>query len=140
MGNKLIQYVNDLHEFIDSGEEIEDVETFKSELMREIQFWQHERFVHLIVTFLFALLTMSLIIVMMFYASIQVFVLFVMFLVLLIPYIKHYYVLENGVQTLYVMYEEITRRYPQKGVPPVCMPVQHGIKIKPFKNKINSEK
>ena len=133
MGNKLRTYINSLYELIDSGEKIEDAELFKRELFREIEFWQHERLIHLIVTFLFAIVTVAVLLVMVFYASIPLLILFVMLLVLLIPYIRHYYILENGVQTLYVIYEEITRR-----TQPVCgkwLPNEYGIKIKPFDNK-----
>ena len=59
MGNKLKAYIKGLRSFLESGQEIEDVESFKRELIREIQFWQHERFVHLIVTFLFAIVTVA---------------------------------------------------------------------------------
>ena len=134
MGNKLKLYIKNLHQFLDSGKKIDDPQAFKEELLREIQFWQHERFVHLIVTFLFAIVTVAVLLVMIFAASIPLFVLFVLLLVLLLPYIKHYYVLENGVQTLYVMYEEITRRYPREGVPSVCVPTEFGVKVEPFKN------
>ncbi len=130
MGNKLRVYINSLHELIDSGKEIEDIELFKQELFREIQFWQHERLVHLLVTFLFAIVTVAVLLVLVFYASIPLLILFVLLLVLLIPYIKHYYILENGVQTLYVMYEEIERR--SQSVCRAWLPEEYGIKIKPF--------
>lgn len=133
MGNKLKVYIKNLRELLESGKKIENPEAFKLELIREIGFWQHERFVHLIVTFLFAVLAVAFIIVMIFHASIAVFLLFLMLLVLLVPYIKHYYVLENGVQTLYVIYEEICRRYPQEGVPSACIPTEYGIKIEELK-------
>ena len=81
MGNKLKTYIKALKQLIDSGEEIEDIDSFKLELMREIQFWQHERFIHLIVTVLFALLTMMVLLTLVFNASIPLFLLFVMLLV-----------------------------------------------------------
>lgn len=34
----------------------------------------------------------------------------VLFLVLLIPYIGHYYLLENEVQKMYIQYDEIWKR------------------------------
>ena len=36
--------------------------------------------------------------------------LLVVLLVLLVPYIMHYYVLENGVQYMYQQYDELERR------------------------------
>lgn len=130
MGKKLKSYILELQKLLDSKDSIKDVEAFKKELLVEIQFWQHERLIHLLVTILFALLTMSLIIVSFFYASIPMLLLMLMLLVLLVPYIRHYYILENGVQKLYTFYEEVTRRQAaEEGIiPPQCMPVLKGVK------------
>lgn len=128
MGKKLKNYILELQKLLDSGEKIDDIEAFKKELLVEIQFWQHERLIHLMVTILFALLTISMIIVLFFYASIQVLVLLGMFIILLVPYIRHYYILENGVQRLYTFYEELTRRQKADGVPEQCVPKLSGFK------------
>ena len=128
MGKKLKNYILELQKLLDSNEQIDDIEAFKRELLVEIQFWQHERLIHLMVTILFALLTISMIIVLFFYASIQVLVLLGMFIILLVPYIKHYYILENGVQRLYALYEEFTRRQKPDGVPEQCIPKLSGFK------------
>ena len=130
MGNKLKAYISSLQQLLNSGEKIENAEALKNELYREIVFWQHERIVHLIVTFLFAIVTVAVLLTISFMPSIPLFLLFVMLLVLLLPYIWHYYILENGVQTLYVIYEELCRRYPQPGVPSACVPELHGVKLK----------
>lgn len=72
-----------------------------------ILFFQHERLIHLLVTLLFAILT---------FASLSLFLLtdflpmtaaFALFLILLVPYIFHYYRLENGVQKLYGLYDQV---------------------------------
>ena len=130
MGNKLKSYISSLQQLLNSGEKIENPEALKNELYREIVFWQHERIVHLIVTFLFAIATVAVLLTIAFMPTIPLFLLFVMLLVLLLPYIWHYYILENGVQTLYVIYEELCRRYPQPGVPPACVPELYGVKLK----------
>ena len=135
MGNKLRAYISSLYEFIENEEDAGDLEHFKLELIREIQFWQHERLVHLIVTFLFAVATLSVLLVLVFCASLALLILFIMLLVLLVPYIKHYFILENGVQTLYVIYEEISRRNNEKGNSLRCIPEQYGIRIKDFDTK-----
>ena len=131
MGNKLKTYIKQIRSILDNDEPIENPEQFKTELLREIGFWQHERLIHFLVTILFALLTMSVLLVLVFTASIPLLLLFVMLMVLLVPYIKHYYVLENGVQTLYVLYEEITRRTLDGDKR--CVPDEFRIKIEPFK-------
>ena len=131
MGGKLKSYIKAMRELLESGEPLKDPEVVKRELLTEIGFWQHERFVHLIVTFLFAVVTVAVLLVLVFKATIALFLLFVMLLVLLVPYIKHYYVLENGVQTLYVIYEEVTRR--TCSADRQCIPEEYGINIPEFK-------
>lgn len=128
MGKKLKNYISELQKLLESGEPVGNIETFKKELLVEIEFWQHERLIHLLVTILFALLTMSLIIVSFFYASVPMLLLLLLLIVLLVPYIRHYYILENGVQTLYTIYEEVTKRQKQDGVPSQCMPLLKGVK------------
>jgi len=61
--------------------------------------FQHERFIHLLVTVLFALATV------MTFIAVAVFE-----TVALIPYIKHYFFLENTVQKLYKDYDCIYRK------------------------------
>lgn len=131
MGKKLKEYIHSFQVLLESGQEIENIAAIKKELLTEIRFWQHERFVHLIVTVLFALLTMMIVVALFFYKSIFVLVLLGMLLVLLVPYIRHYYILENGVQTLYTFYEELTKREHQ--IPEELIPTRKGVYIKPLK-------
>lgn len=77
------------------------------ELIIQISFFQHERLVHLLVTILFALLTVITLLANLFLNQIFLIPLELLFLVLLVPYIQHYYVLENGVQKLYELYDNI---------------------------------
>jgi len=85
----------------------------KGEILREmlvqIGFFQHERLIHLIVTVLFAFLTIFTLACSCFNDSygISFLVLCILCLILLVPYIHHYYVLENGVQKLYEIYDAI---------------------------------
>ena len=73
--------------------------------------FQHERLIHLIVTALFALLTiLSLFASLLLPKQPVLLALDILFLVLLIPYIFHYYRLENGVQKLYEYYDKLSCR------------------------------
>ncbi len=72
-----------------------------------IRFFQHERLIHLIVTVLFAILTLGSFATFLLTQFLPIIVLFILFLLLLVPYIFHYYRLENGVQKLYGLYEEL---------------------------------
>lgn len=77
------------------------------EMLIQIGFFQHERLIHLIVTVTFALLTIIAIMGTLFTPQPALFALVLMLLVLLIPYIRHYYILENGVQKLYKYYDRM---------------------------------
>lgn len=88
---------------IDIGER----KRFRGEMLVQIQFFQHERLIHLIVTVLFALLAVITILASLIIQEPAVLLLCLMFFVLLIPYIRHYYILENGVQKLYEYYDRI---------------------------------
>lgn len=77
------------------------------ELLVQIGFFQHERLVHLIVTITFALLTMMSVLAALALVQPGLFLLTVLLVVLLVPYIRHYYILENGVQKLYTYYDKL---------------------------------
>lgn len=79
------------------------------DLLIQIGFFQHERLVHLIVTVTFALLTMLAILGAMLEPHPALFILILLLVVLLIPYIRHYYILENGVQKLYEYYDKLMK-------------------------------
>lgn len=135
MGKKLKAYILELQLLIESGEEIKELEKQKQELLTEIGFWQHERLIHLMVTILFAMLTMAVFILILFYHSWGVLALLAALLILLVPYIRHYFILENGVQTLYVFYEELTRREKTDTTSAIITPELEGVVIKRPKKK-----
>lgn len=83
-----------------SGEQLLSVRT-------HIGFFQHERLVHELVLILFALLTVGGFFFFLVVPEILVLVLDILFLCLLVPYIRHYFGLENGVQTLYGLYSRL---------------------------------
>lgn len=75
----------------------------------QISFFQHERLVHLIVTMTVALLTLISLVAGIMTAVLGLYALTAMFAVLLVPYILHYYTLENEVQRMYSQYDEILK-------------------------------
>ena len=81
------------------------------EMLVQIGFFQHERLIHLMVTVLFAFLTIFTITAACFmnhfYYGMMFCLLSMVCLMLLVPYIRHYYILENGVQKLYELYDAI---------------------------------
>lgn len=98
--------------YIDTLLEQEDVDwkKEKEKHLVQIAFFAHERLVHLIVMALFALATVISILYLNFSGSIVILALVVALLVLLIPYVMHYYLLENSVQKMYDQYDEMMNR------------------------------
>ena len=87
-----------------------DPETDKKELAEKllvrIGFYQHERLIHLIVTMSFGIFfLLSLILA---FSNAYFLALSALLLILLVPYIAHYYFLENSTQELYKVYYSLT--------------------------------
>jgi Flp pilus assembly protein TadB len=87
----------------------EKAEILKENHLTQIAFFQHERFIHLIVTVTFALLEVLALLIAMICPGISAFCLVLIILVLLIPYIRHYYILENETQKMYEQYDRLCR-------------------------------
>ncbi len=98
-----------MQQFVSEEHTADEYNRTYKDLMIQIAFFQHERLIHLIVTVTFALLTMLGIVTSLFIQQIPVLVLTLLFIVLLVPYVKHYYILENGVQELYKRYDYISK-------------------------------
>lgn len=73
----------------------------------QIGFFAHERLIHLIVTVTFAILCLMSMAMTVISFSISSFLLTIIFLVMMIPYIRHYYLLENSVQRMYEQYDSM---------------------------------
>jgi len=69
----------------------------------QIQYFQHERLIHLLVTLAFGICSVIVFLTLIISPQIVLLPIGFLLLVLLIPYIFHYYRLENGVQGLYVL-------------------------------------
>jgi len=76
----------------------------------QIAYLQHERLVHLLVTLFFGLCTLLTLLFLVLHPQVPVGVLIVLLLLLLVPYVVHYYKLENGVQRWYHLANEIEGR------------------------------
>ncbi len=110
MKKRLLAYLNMIDELLKQpNPDINWSHVIEQHLI-QIQFFQHERLIHLIVTVLFALMTIMTLIgmVISFHPSLVIFLLALM--ILLIPYISHYYLLENGVQKMYDQYDNLLQK------------------------------
>lgn len=99
-----LQYMESLK--IDNMTE-EERKCMADKMLVQIQFFQHERMIHLIVTVTFALLTVMSIFSFLALIQIGLLILSGLLIILLVPYIRHYYILENGVQKLYTYYDRL---------------------------------
>lgn len=104
------------------AQKADNAEQITQELIRDkleghlvqVGFFQHERLIHLIVTVTFALLEMLAIVLSVISDSLFTLLLPVVILILLVPYIRHYYILENEVQKMYVQYDRMQSLLRQK--------------------------
>ncbi len=113
MEKRILAYRKRIDEILQSKEE--DWEKVLEEHLTQIAFFQHERLVHLIVTVLFAVLEVmsilgTVILSAMDKGNIALAIMTILLLVLLIPYIRHYYILENEVQKMYVQYDKLLKK------------------------------
>ena len=111
----MIDYMNTYLEYIksklgDKDLSKGDLETYKSDFLSHIQFMQHERLIHLLVTILFAFLLMFGFIIMLIYFSWIMVIFTGIIFIVEIFYIFHYYKLENGIQKMYRVYDELVSK------------------------------
>jgi hypothetical protein len=104
MKNYMRDYIDEIDKIIRSGE-AKNIDSIIEKHLIKIKFFMHERHMHFLVTMLFALMTLITFFYTMSNFSFGLFLLTIMFLVLLVPYIFHYYKLENGVQYMYDQYD-----------------------------------
>ena len=123
MEQRILQYRKQIDEWLEKMEQGvqaqpengSSAEQIIQELLRDkleehlvqVGFFQHERLIHLIVTVTFALLEMLAIVLSVISDSLFTLLLPVVILILLIPYIRHYYILENEVQKMYGQYDRM---------------------------------
>ena len=106
MKKYLDQYIAMLESLLASGN-IQDFEYLKSEHIKQIQFIQHERLIHFLVTFMFAIIEFICLGIFLVTSNIGVLLLVILVLGLIIPYVWYYYYLENHTQKLYLLYNQI---------------------------------
>jgi len=77
---------------------------------RMIQYMQHERLIHLMVTLAFALFLLISLAMTVVKPNLPAVLLIGLFLILIVPYIAHYFFLENTIQRWYSLMDEIEKR------------------------------
>ena len=82
----------------------------EEDLLIKISFFQHERLIHLLVTIFVGILACLFLLSFLALENFFLLILFLFLLVLFIPYILHYYFLENNVQKLYKLYDKLKKK------------------------------
>lgn len=105
--NAYMEYIDHILQENDSGLTYEQI---LEEHKVQLGFFMHERLVHLLVTLTFALAAFGTFFVLMVAFTPVLLVLFAAIMILLVPYILHYYLLENGVQKMYRQYDALREK------------------------------
>ena len=107
MTKEIRAYMAVLEQFFSVDHSDGELLKFRAELLKRIEFYQHERLIHLIVTMSFAVFFLMSLMMCSANPQVGLMLLAVLFLVMTIAYIKHYYFLENSVQRMYKFYYRI---------------------------------
>lgn len=97
------KYLNNYIKYVEANKKNIDL----NELKTKIYFFQHERLIHLIVTLFYAMLLLFFL-VLISLSYVFIFPAFIL-TIFVICYIVHYFFLENGVQYLYILYDNIKK-------------------------------
>ena len=95
MAKRIKQYLDYIEEIL-KREDLDFTDEQRKHLI-QIKFFMHERLI----------LTVAGCMAFVIYEKISLLVLALAFMVLLVPYIKHYYLLENSVQKMYEQYDRM---------------------------------
>lgn len=104
MTREIRQYLAFIKALLERNDPNTNWRRVERELLLRIAFYQHERLIHLLIMLAFAAFTAVALILAVIIQTPVFFVLVALFLILLVPYIGHYYFLENSVQKLYRQY------------------------------------
>lgn len=107
MTKQIREYLEQLQLFLDGEHSRDEYVQEMKRLHVRIGFFSHERLVHMFIMLAFAIFFLMTLFMVLIQGSIGIYVLALLFLVLLIPYIKHYYFLENSVQKMYLIYNKL---------------------------------
>lgn len=115
MGDRIKEYVAYIDDLLASEDDSIDWEEEIKKHLIQIKFFAHERFIHLIVTVLFAIMTVLVFLYLLSDFNLSIFALLVAIMILLIPYIKHYFLMENSVQYMFEQYDKMVEKTGKRG-------------------------
>ena len=109
MTKQIRAYLELLERFFSTDHDEAELLKMRGELLQRIAFYSHERLVHLIITMSFGVFLLLALLMYFMTGNMGLMALAALFLLLLIPYIKHYYFLENSVQKMYLYYYKVEK-------------------------------
>ena len=109
MTKQIKDYLAHVEEYFAVEHSAEENAAERALMLQRIALYQHERLIHLLVTLAFGVFFLLSLLMYLTVGGAGLLVLTILFLALLVPYIKHYYFLENSVQRLYTYYYRIER-------------------------------
>ena len=109
MKKRITTYMDYVDGILQDQEQKHDYHKIREEHKIQLGFFMHERLVHLLVTLTFALLAFGVFFVLYMKFAPELLLLFLAVMVLLVPYVMHYFLLENGVQKMYRQYDALTK-------------------------------
>lgn len=115
MRKRILAYRKRIDKLLQDSAEKTNWSAILSEHLQQTAFFQHERLIHLIVTMTVALLTLISLGIAILSRMMTMLIMTGVLAVLLIPYILHYYLLENEVQKMYVQYDHILELIKKQG-------------------------
>lgn len=108
MKKRILNYVSEVDNILKNNHKItEETTTYH---LTQIQQFQHERLIHLLVTIFVGLLAILFLLFGLLLENLGLLLVFIGLLILFIPYILHYYLLENNVQKMYEQYDELLKK------------------------------
>lgn len=109
MTKQINEYLTILEQFFLTEHSEGELLKARAELLRRIEFYQHERLIHLIVTMSFAVFFLMSVLIYFVTSNSAVLLLTGLLFIMLAAYIKHYYFLENSVQKMYTFYYKVEK-------------------------------
>ena len=103
MKKQIKEYIKEVEEKIYKNEITQE---YKKDMLNYISFYQHERLIHLIVTLFVGICAIIFFLAMLYFEKLTIAIIFIILIILFIPYIFHYYFLENNIQKLYTLYKK----------------------------------
>ena len=103
MKKQIKEYIKEVEEKIYKNEITQE---YKKDMLNYISFYQHERLIHLIVTLFVGICAIIFFLAMLYFEKLTITIIFIILITLFIPYIFHYYFLENNIQKLYTLYKK----------------------------------